>query len=127
MMEASSTPKMSQVRRSRLVRPSPSSSFKSPLLKAADKKVAFQFENTSTEDMKKSVVELWQKNEDLKKEIKDLKEKGFKEDDLKWYIDKLHEYNEIKDIAQMIMGKIAVLEQTTVRKVHEEFGMKDDD
>ncbi|GFQ77039.1 hypothetical protein TNCT_460151 [Trichonephila clavata] len=126
-MEASSTPKMGQVRRSRLVRSSPSSSFKSPLLKTVDKKVAFQFENTSTEDMKKSVIELWQKNEDLKKEIEDLKEKGFEEDDLKWYIDKLHEYNEIKDVAQMIMGKIAVLEQTTVRKVHEEFGMKDDD
>ncbi|GFU28918.1 hypothetical protein TNCV_470501 [Trichonephila clavipes] len=127
MMEASSTPKMGQVRRSRFVRPSPSSSFKSPLLKTADKKVAFQFENTSTEDTKKSVVELWQKNEDLKEKIEDLKEKGFEEDDLKWYIDKLHEYNEIKDVAQMIMGKIAVLEQTTVRKVHEEFGMKDDD
>ncbi|GIX91049.1 hypothetical protein CEXT_174681 [Caerostris extrusa] len=92
-----------------------------------DKKIAFEFENASLEEMKKVTLEMWQKNEDLKKRNRVLKEEGFKEEQSKWYIDKLHEYNEIKDVAQMVMGRIAVLEQTTVRAVHEEFGMKDDD
>ncbi|GIX97355.1 hypothetical protein CEXT_284051 [Caerostris extrusa] len=70
---------------------------------------------------------MWQKNEDFKKEIGVLKEEGFKEEQSKWYIDKLHDYNEIKDVAQMVMGRIAVHEQTTVRAVHEEFRMSDDD
>ncbi|KAF8767221.1 DNA repair protein SWI5 homolog [Argiope bruennichi] len=125
-METSTTPKTSQSKR-RSLRPSPSSSFKSPLITPEEKKISSQFENASLEDMKKAILELWQENEDLKKAIHELEEQGYEESQLKWYIDKLHEYNEIKDVAQMVMGRIAVLEQKTVREVHEDFGMKDED
>ncbi|CAL1280736.1 unnamed protein product [Larinioides sclopetarius] len=126
-METSTTPKILQSRRPRSLRPSPSSSFKSPLIKTEEKKVSVQFENASVEDMKKATLKLWQENEDLKKAISELEQQGYEESQLKWYIDKLHEYNEIKDIAQMVMGRIAVIELKTVREVHEDFEMKDDD
>lgn len=32
--------------------------------------------------------------------------RGLHEDELKVHIDKLHEYNEIKDVAQMVLGRI---------------------
>ena len=32
--------------------------------------------------------------------------RGLHEDELKVHIDKLHEYNEIKDVAQMVLGRL---------------------
>ncbi|GIX97356.1 hypothetical protein CEXT_284061 [Caerostris extrusa] len=49
-MENTTTPKISQQGRSKFIRPSPSSSFRSPLIKTADKKIAFEFENASLEE-----------------------------------------------------------------------------
>ncbi|GIY86338.1 hypothetical protein CDAR_513481 [Caerostris darwini] len=73
-MENTTTLKISQRERSKFIRTSPSSSFRSPLIKTADKKIAFEYENASLEDMKKVILEMWQKNENLKKEIGVLKE-----------------------------------------------------
>ncbi|KAA1477254.1 hypothetical protein DENSPDRAFT_884940 [Dentipellis sp. KUC8613] len=39
----------------------------------------------------------------------------------------LHRYNEAKDAAQILMGKLAGHKQTTIRQVHEDFGMEDED
>eukprot|EP00047_Mylnosiga_fluctuans_P020453 m.92667 g.92667 ORF g.92667 m.92667 type:complete len:192 (+) comp8517_c1_seq3:1125-1700(+) len=43
------------------------------------------------------------------------------------YIDALHAYNEVKDACQVVLGQIAVHEGTTVRTVHERFGLTDAD
>ena len=32
--------------------------------------------------------------------------RGLEEEELKVHIDKLHEYNEIKDVAQMVLGRL---------------------
>ncbi|KAF7678791.1 DNA repair protein SWI5 like protein [Astathelohania contejeani] len=43
--------------------------------------------------------------------------------EIKKFIRKLNLYNEIKDIGQMLMGKIADLRGVTTRELHEEFGI----
>ncbi|KDQ12064.1 hypothetical protein BOTBODRAFT_176827 [Botryobasidium botryosum FD-172 SS1] len=43
------------------------------------------------------------------------------------HIKLLHEYNEAKDAAQMLMGKIAGIKQTTVKQLHEDYGLELDD
>jgi uncharacterized protein YwgA len=45
------------------------------------------------------------------------------EKEIRTFIAKLNEYNEIKDIAQELMGKIAEFKQTTTRVIHEELGI----
>jgi len=39
----------------------------------------------------------------------------------------LHKYNEIKDIAQMVIGKLAEIENTTTKKLYEKFDMDMED
>ncbi|ETW86604.1 hypothetical protein HETIRDRAFT_99077 [Heterobasidion irregulare TC 32-1] len=43
------------------------------------------------------------------------------------HIKLLHRYNEAKDAAQIIMGKLAAHKQTTIRQIHEDFGVADED
>jgi len=43
------------------------------------------------------------------------------------HIKLLHEYNEAKDAAQMLMGKIAGVKQTTVKQLHEDYGLDPED
>lgn len=38
-------------------------------------------------------------------------------------MNKLHEYNDIKDATQIVIGQLANLQQVTVRKLHEDFGL----
>ena len=47
----------------------------------------------------------------------------YSEEDVQRYIDALHEYNEIKDVAQTLLGKYAELQQMTVAEAHEKFGL----
>lgn len=37
----------------------------------------------------------------------------------------IHSYNETKDLAQFLMGKLAEMEQCTVKKIHEKMGVAD--
>ncbi|KAL7424838.1 swi5-like zinc finger protein [Cryptotrichosporon argae] len=39
------------------------------------------------------------------------------------HIKRLHEYNEVKDSTQALIGKLAVMTGTTVRAIHEGFGL----
>ncbi|KAI0290541.1 DNA repair protein [Multifurca ochricompacta] len=43
------------------------------------------------------------------------------------HIKLLHRYNEAKDAAQIIIGKLAVQKKTTIRQIHEDYGLTDDD
>jgi hypothetical protein len=42
------------------------------------------------------------------------------------YIQDLHEYNELKDLAQVLLGKLADVKATTLKDVYEELGIIDD-
>ncbi|KAM5539894.1 hypothetical protein V8D89_006397 [Ganoderma adspersum] len=43
------------------------------------------------------------------------------------HIKLLHKYNEAKDATQILIGKLAVYRQTTIRKMHEDYGLTDED
>jgi len=72
------------------------------------------------------VVQMHQKCQQLDQEIEELR-KSYDEEELPMYVDKLHQYNEIKDIAQMLIGKIAEFERTTTKRLYERFGLDLDD
>ncbi|KAI0052713.1 hypothetical protein FA95DRAFT_1675071 [Auriscalpium vulgare] len=43
------------------------------------------------------------------------------------HIKLLHRYNEAKDATQIIIGKLASFKQTTIRQIHEDYDLRDDD
>ncbi|KAI0640228.1 DNA repair protein [Trametes polyzona] len=43
------------------------------------------------------------------------------------HIKLLHRYNEAKDAAQILIGKLAAYRQTTIRQIHNDFGLTDED
>ncbi|PIL31210.1 hypothetical protein GSI_05908 [Ganoderma sinense ZZ0214-1] len=43
------------------------------------------------------------------------------------HIKLLHRYNETKDATQILIGKLTTYRQTTIRKMHEDYGLTDDD
>ncbi|AFN82826.1 putative Swi5-like protein [Encephalitozoon romaleae SJ-2008] len=74
-----------------------------------------------SKDGKTVETELWKKvNHELAEylDIKDI------DKEIKRFIFLLNSYNEIKDIGQELIGKIANLRQTTAKDVHEELGME---
>ncbi|ELT94775.1 hypothetical protein CAPTEDRAFT_99674, partial [Capitella teleta] len=48
---------------------------------------------------------------------------GFDELELQGHITKLHEYNEMKDVGQMLLGKLAVERGTTTKELYGEYGL----
>ena len=59
-------------------------------------------------------------------EIEELSQE-YSEDELQQYIDHLHEYNEIKDVGQLLLGKLAEVRGTTVSELYREFDLSLDD
>jgi len=48
-------------------------------------------------------------------------------EDLQVHMDALHEYNEVKDMGQMLLGKIAEMDGTTTKRLYERMGIDFDD
>lgn len=67
------------------------------------------------------------KLDEVEGEIKVLAVDHYCEDELQVHINKLHEYNEIKDIGQLLLGKIAEVEGTTTATLYDKFGLGLDD
>ena len=59
-------------------------------------------------------------------EIEELSQE-YSEDELQQYIEHLHEYNEIKDAGQLLLGKLAEVQGTTVSELYRQFGLSLDD
>ncbi|PFX25679.1 DNA repair protein SWI5 homolog [Stylophora pistillata] len=86
-------------------------------------------QTTSLEDeasLVKEIETLKAKLEILDNEIKDLSEE-YSEKELQQQIQMLHEYNEIKDVGQLLLGKLAEIDGTTTRAMYQEFGLDTDD
>ncbi|TMS08600.1 DNA repair protein SWI5 homolog isoform X1 [Larimichthys crocea] len=93
------------------------SNFKSPLQVCESAKVSPAEE----------VAELVRRREQLDIEITQLEAEGYRVDELEHHIDMLHEYNDIKDIGQSLLGRIAALRGTTTRDLYSQFGLELDD
>ncbi|KAF9297987.1 swi5-like zinc finger protein [Mortierella antarctica] len=77
-------------------------------------------EDAKIEALKATILELQAEEQAL---IKKLRGEGSAKDIINQHIQKLHEYNEIKDVGQVILGKCAELEGTTIRQQYENFGL----
>ena len=73
-----------------------------------------------------SVVALKKQLEDIEGEICSLGAE-YSEGELQSHIEKLHEYNEIKDVGQILLGKLAEVEGVTSTQLYGRFGLQLDD
>ncbi|XP_053196386.1 DNA repair protein SWI5 homolog [Scomber japonicus] len=89
------------------------SNFKSPL----------QVTEIAKLSPEEEVAELERSREKLDAEIAQLEAEGYRVEELEHHIDKLHEYNDIKDIGQSLLGRLAALRGTTTRDLYSHFGL----
>ncbi|XP_077593436.1 DNA repair protein SWI5 homolog [Stigmatopora nigra] len=73
--------------------------------------------------LEEEVQDLEKKQMQLDSEIAQLDLEGYKMEELNQHIDMLHEYNDIKDIGQALLGRIAALRGTTTRDLYSHFGL----
>lgn len=83
-------------------------------------------EETST-TLQQEVAALELKDAELSQQIEDLISQGYKEEELSTYMEGLHAYNEMKDIGQMLLGRLAVQHGVTTRELYSHFGLQLDD
>ncbi|XP_060572016.1 DNA repair protein SWI5 homolog [Ruditapes philippinarum] len=93
--------------------------FKSPFQKDAASRVSEG--DQQTVDLVKDKLKM------VDKEIEDLKSQGMKEAELQIHIDKLHEYNEIKDVGQLVLGRLANLEGVRSKDLYDQYGLNLED
>ncbi|XP_058015612.1 DNA repair protein SWI5 homolog [Ahaetulla prasina] len=92
-------------------------SFKSPVLpprscQPADKDI-----------LQHEVEELKRKELAVDQEIAQIKTEGYNLEELENHITLLHEYNEIKDTGQMLLGRLAAIRGVTTKDLYSEFDL----
>ena len=80
----------------------------------------------SAEGVAADVARLKDQLERVESEIAELSQ-DYHEEELQQYIDHLHEYNEIKDVGQMLLGKLAEVQGTTTAQLYQQFDLNLDD
>lgn len=97
--------------------------FKSPLRRPDSSPAGT--ENSTTLQQEVAALEL--KDADLSQQIENLVSQGYKEEELSTYMEGLHAYNEMKDIGQMLLGRLAVQLGVTTRELYSRFELQLDD
>ncbi|CAH1786170.1 unnamed protein product [Owenia fusiformis] len=104
--EIFSTPKLNKVIKSTSKRISSykklTDTFKSPVVKQTNEKRTGQ----TADSLQSEIDELLRKENELDTEINLLEQQDLHEDELANHITMLHKYNEMKDIGQMLLGRI---------------------
>ncbi|XP_067824895.1 DNA repair protein SWI5 homolog isoform X2 [Heptranchias perlo] len=91
-------------------------SFKSPSLRTS------QSTELDAAVLQTDLEDLRRKCEDLDRQITGLISEGYSLEELDQHIDQLHEYNDIKDVGQILLGKL-VIRGVTTRDLYSEFGL----
>ncbi|XP_012495305.1 PREDICTED: DNA repair protein SWI5 homolog [Propithecus coquereli] len=82
-----------------------------------------QADGTGEESLHLDIQKLREKKDMLDEEISQLISEGYRVDELEDHIAQLHEYNDIKDVGQMLLGKLAVIRGVTTKELYPEFGL----
>nr|KAF6434596.1 SWI5 homologous recombination repair protein [Molossus molossus] len=82
-----------------------------------------QADGASEDSLHLDIQKLKEKRDMLDKEISQLISEGYSVDELEHHISQLHEYNDIKDVGQMLLGKLAVVRGVTTKELYPEFGL----
>ncbi|XP_006154186.1 DNA repair protein SWI5 homolog [Tupaia chinensis] len=77
----------------------------------------------SEESLHLDIQKLKEKSDMLDKEISQLVSEGYSVDELDDHISQLHEYNDIKDAGQLLLGRLAVIRGVTTKELYPEFGL----
>ncbi|XP_022084188.1 DNA repair protein SWI5 homolog isoform X2 [Acanthaster planci] len=96
--------------------------FKSPVRNQVESATETQPLET-VESLTKGVEQLQQTANELQVEIVALTNEGYREEELQTHIEKMHEYNELKDTGQMLLGKIALVKGVTTKDLYEQFSL----
>uniref|UniRef100_A0A8I3PZ72 DNA repair protein SWI5 homolog n=2 Tax=Canis lupus familiaris TaxID=9615 RepID=A0A8I3PZ72_CANLF len=86
-----------------------------------------QADGASKDSLRLDIQKLKEKRDLLDKEITQLISEGYSVDELEDHISQLHEYNDIKDIGQMLLGKLAMIRGVTTKELYPEFGLEMND
>ncbi|KAK2535444.1 Swi5, partial [Columba guinea] len=76
------------------------------------------------EALRCEIEELKQKDLALDQEITQLLSEGYSVEELEKHISLLHEYNDIKDAGQMLLGKLAVIRGVTTKQLYPEYDLE---
>ncbi|KAM6048132.1 DNA repair protein SWI5 homolog [Chlamydotis macqueenii] len=78
----------------------------------------------SEEALQHEIEELKRKDLALDQEIAQLLSEGYSLEELEKHISLLHEYNDIKDAGQMLLGKLAVIRGVTTKQLYPEYDLE---
>ncbi|KAG0054744.1 swi5-like zinc finger protein [Gryganskiella cystojenkinii] len=87
-------------------------------------KVTEAKEDAKIEELKATIRDLERQEQEIMSAIRG---EGTPTEIINRRIDQLHKYNEIKDVGQIVLGKCAEIEGTTVKKQYENYGLNLDD
>ncbi|XP_045877755.1 DNA repair protein SWI5 homolog [Meles meles] len=82
-----------------------------------------QADGAGEESLHLDIQKMKEKRDLLDKEIVQLISEGYSVDELEDHISQLHEYNDIKDVGQLLLGKLAVIRGVTTKELYPEFGL----
>ncbi|XP_052038130.1 DNA repair protein SWI5 homolog [Apodemus sylvaticus] len=80
-------------------------------------------DNISEELLIADIQKLKEKEDMLDKEIAQIIAEGYRVIELEQHISLLHEYNDVKDVSQMLLGKLAVTRGVTTKELYRDFDL----